>query len=167
MKYLLSIVLLALIGVTTPKKTTPAYDWGSVSAKPDLSWADQVGAQRTPKNTEWDAGKFGLRNDTSVFSTPAIQAAIDACHQQGGGTVVVAPGYYKIGALFIKSGVNLHLSKGTTLLASDNIQDYPEFPSRIAGIEMTWPSAVINIMDAEMPLLRGKALSIAAESILG
>lgn len=69
MKYLLSIVLLALIGVTTPKKTTPAYDWGSVSAKPDLSWADQVGAQRTPKNTEWDAGKFGLRNDTSVFST--------------------------------------------------------------------------------------------------
>ena len=156
MKYLLSIVLLALIGVTTPKKTTPAYDWGSVSAKPDLSWADQVGAQRTPKNTEWDAGKFGLRNDTSVFSTPAIQAAIDACHQQGGGTVVVAPGYYKIGALFIKSGVNLHLSKGTTLLASDNIQDYPEFPSRIVGIEMTWPSAVINIMDAENAALTGE-----------
>lgn len=48
----------------------PAYDWGSVSAEPDLSWADQVGAQRTPENTEWDAGKFGLRNDTSVFSTP-------------------------------------------------------------------------------------------------
>ena len=144
MKYLLSIVLLALIGFTTPKKTIPAYDWGSVSAEPDLSWADQVGAQRTPENTEWDAGKFGLRNDTSVFSTPAIQAAIDACHQQGGGTVVVAPGYYKIGALFIKSGVNLHLSKGTTLLASDNIQDYPEFPSRIAGIEMTWPSAAEN-----------------------
>ena len=103
-----------------------------------------------------DSGKFGLRNDTSVFSTPAIQAAIDACHQQGGGTVVVAPGYYKIGALFIKSGVNLHLSKGTTLLASDNIQDYPEFPSRIAGIEMTWPSAVINIMDAENAALTGE-----------
>ena len=151
MKYLLSIVLLALIGFTTPKKTIPAYDWGSVSAEPDLSWADQVGAQRTPENTEWDAGKFGLRNDTSVFSTPAIQAAID-----GGGTVVVAPGYYKIGALFIKSGVNLHLSKGTTLLASDNIQDYPEFPSRIAGIEMTWPSAVINIMDAENAALTGE-----------
>ena len=114
------------------------------------------GAQRTPENTERDAGKFGLRNDTSVFSTPAIQAAIDACHQQGGGTVVVAPGYYKIGALFIKSGVNLHLSKGTTLLASDNIQDYPEFPSRIAGIEMTWPSAVINIMDAENAALTGE-----------
>ena len=34
MKYLLSIVLLALIGFTTPKKTIPAYDWGSVSAEP-------------------------------------------------------------------------------------------------------------------------------------
>ena len=97
-----------------------------------------------------------MRYDTSGFSTPAIHAAIDACHQQGGGTVVVAPGYYKIGALFIKSGVNLHLSKGTTLLASDNIQDYPEFPSRIAGIEMTWPSAVINIMDAENAALTGE-----------
>lgn len=58
--------------------------------------------------------------------------------------------------MFIKSGVNLHLSKGTTLLASDNIQDYPEFPSRIAGIEMTWPSAVINIMDAENAALTGE-----------
>ncbi len=64
--------------------------------------------------------------------------------------------HVKIGALFIKSGVNLHLSKGTTLLASDNIQDYPEFPSRIAGIEMTWPSAVINIMDAENAALTGE-----------
>ena len=52
--------------------------------------------------------------------------------------------------------MNLHLSKGTTLLASDNIQDYPEFPSRIAGIEMTWPSAVINIMDAENAALTGE-----------
>ena len=58
--------------------------------------------------------------------------------------------------MFIKSGVNLHLSKGTTLLASDNIQDYPEFPSRIAGIEMTWPSAVINILDAENAALTGE-----------
>lgn len=156
MKYLLSIVLFALIGFAAPKKTVPAYDWGSASSKPDLSWADQVGAQRTPGNTEWDAGKFGLRNDTSTFSTRAIQAAIDACHQQGGGRVTIAPGYYKIGALFIKSGVNLHLSKGTTLLASEDIQDYPEFPSRIAGIEMTWPSAVINIMDAENAALTGE-----------
>ena len=52
--------------------------------------------------------------------------------------------------------VKQHLSKGTTLLASDNIQDYPEFPSRIAGIEMTWPSAVINIMDAENAALTGE-----------
>ena len=156
MKYLLSIVLLALIGFTAPEKAAPVYDWGSVSAKPDLSWADQVGAQTTPGNTEWDAGKFGLQNDTSVFSTRAIQAAIDACHRQGGGTVVIPSGYYKIGALFIKSGVNLHLSKGTTLLASEDIEDYPEFPSRIAGIEMTWPSAVINIMDAENAALTGE-----------
>ena len=95
MKYLLSIVLLALIGLQLRKRRFLLMIGEVYLQSRDLSWADQVGAQRTPENTEWDAGKFGLRNDTSVFSTPAIQAAIDACHQQGGGTVVVAPGYYK------------------------------------------------------------------------
>ena len=52
--------------------------------------------------------------------------------------------------------MNLHLSKGTTLIASEDIRDYPEFPSRIAGIEMTWPSAVVNIMDAENAALTGE-----------
>lgn len=46
MKYLLSIVLLALIGFTTPKKTVSVYDWGSASVEPDLSWADQVGGAK-------------------------------------------------------------------------------------------------------------------------
>lgn len=32
---------------------------------------------------------------------------------------------------------------------------------------MTWPSAVINIMDAENAALTGKALSIAAEKYSG
>ena len=138
MKYLLSIVLLALIGFTSPKRTitVSAHDWGNVPVQPDLSWAEQVGAQRVPKSDCIHATDFGLKSDTSVLSTRFIQSAIDACHEKGGGTVIIPSGVYHIGALFIKSGVNLHLSKGTTLIASEDIRDYPEFPSRIAGIEM-------------------------------
>ena len=158
MKYLLSIVLLALIGFTSPERTitVSAHDWGNVPVQPDLSWAEQVGAQRVPKSDCIHATDFGLKSDTSVLSTRFIQSAIDACHERGGGTVIIPSGVYRIGALFIKSGVNLHLSKGTTLIASEDIRDYPEFPSRIAGIEMTWPSAVVNIMDAENAALTGE-----------
>lgn len=94
---------------------------------------NQVGAQRVPKSDCIHATDFGLKSDTSVLSTRFIQSAIDACHERGGGTVIIPSGVYRIGALFIKSGVNLHLSKGTTLIASEDIRDYPEFPSRIAG----------------------------------
>ena len=158
MKYLLSIVLLALIGFTSPERTitVSAHDWGNVPVQPDLSWAEQVGAQRVPKSDCIHATDLGLKSDTSVLSTRFIQSAIDACHEKGGGTVIIPSGVYRIGALFIKSGVNLHLSKGTTLIASEDIRDYPEFPSRIAGIEMTWPSAVVNIMDAENAALTGE-----------
>ena len=158
MKYLLSIVLLALIGFTSPERTitVSAHDWGNVPVQPDLSWAEQVGAQRVPKSDCIHATDFGLKSDTSVLSTRFIQSAIDACHEKGGGTVIIPSGVYRIGALFIKSGVNLHLSKGTTLIASEDIRDYPEFPSRIADIEMTWPSAVVNIMDAENAALTGE-----------
>lgn len=158
MKYLLSIVLLALIGFTSPERTitVSAHDWGNVPVQPDLSWAEQVGAQRVPKSDCIHATDFGLKSDTSVLSTRFIQSAIDACHEKGGGTVIIPSGVYRIGALFIKSGVNLHLSKGATLIASEDIRDYPEFPSRIAGIEMTWPSAVVNIMDAENAALTGE-----------
>ena len=158
MKYLLSIVLLALIGFTSLERTitVSAHDWGNVPVQPDLSWAEQVGAQRVPKSDCIHATDFGLKSDTSVLSTRFIQSAIDACHERGGGTVIIPSGVYRIGALFIKSGVNLHLSKGTTLIASEDIRDYPEFPSRIAGIEMTWPSAVVNIMDAENAALTGE-----------
>ena len=158
MKYLLSIVLLTLIGFTSPERTitVSAHDWGNVPVQPDLSWAEQVGAQRVPKSDCIHATDFGLKSDTSFLSTRFIQSAIDACHEKGGGTVIIPSGVYRIGALFIKSGVNLHLSKGTTLIASEDIRDYPEFPSRIAGIEMTWPSAVVNIMDAENAALTGE-----------
>lgn len=69
MKYLLSIVLLALIGFTTPKKTIPAYDWGSVSAEPDLSWADQVGRRglRKTQNGMPESSGCGMTLPYSVL----------------------------------------------------------------------------------------------------
>ena len=55
-----------------------------------------------------------------------------------------------------KSNVNLPpQTKVRTLIASEDIDLYPEMRSRVAGIEMVWPSAVINILDAENAAISG------------
>lgn len=134
----------------------PDFDWGPLPVTPDLSWAEQVGSSIFPSSTVFKAEDFGLQKDTSILSTEFLQKAIDACHQAGGGTVTIQPGSYKTGALFIKSGVNLHVGKDVILIASENIDDYPESFTRVAGIEMVWPCAVINLLDVENAALSGE-----------
>ncbi len=92
-----------------------------------------------------DATRFGARGDGTTMNTAAIQAAIDAA-AKGGGTVVFPAGTYLTGSLFVKSGVTLRLDKGVTLLGSRDIAHYPVLPTRIAGIEMRWPAALVNIV---------------------
>lgn len=99
--------------------------WGT----PDLSWTAQVGAKTYPEGKIFQAADYGLKNDSTQLSTAALQKAIDECHRSGGGTVEVAPGYYRIGAIYLKSNVNLHLNQGTTLIASEDIDLYPEMRS--------------------------------------
>ncbi len=136
----------------------PTFDWGKGVIAPDLTWAQKVGARQCPEGKIFKAADYGLPTDTAVLSTQALQKAIDACNEAGGGTVVLDPGVYRTGALFVKTGVQLSIGRGVTLIASDDINDYPEFRSRIAGIEMEWPAAVINIMNAERASISGEGV---------
>lgn len=139
------------------KQTDKGFEWGQLSQQPDLSWADSVGSRQIPaKNLVLSANHFGAVADSNQISTAAIQQAIDSCAAAGGGTVTLQPGYYQTGALFVKSNVNLRLDKGVTLLACTDLQAYPEFQSRIAGIEMIWPSAVINIIGEKNASISGE-----------
>lgn len=58
------------------------------------------------------------------LSTAAIQQAVDACHDAGGGSVLVPGGTFITGTIKLKSRVNLHLEQGAELLASENREDY-------------------------------------------
>lgn len=146
-----------LIACSPAKQTGNNFEWGQLVQQPDLSWAEQVGSRQAPvSHITLSANSLGAVADSTVLSTEAIQKAIDSCAVSGGGTVTLDAGYYQTGALFVKSGVNLHLAKGVTLLASPHIHHYPEFRSRIAGIEMTWPSAVINIIDEKNASVSGE-----------
>ncbi|MCG2583931.1 glycoside hydrolase family 28 protein [Massilia sp. TS11] len=87
---------------------------------------------------------FGARADGSTLDTAAIQAAIDRAAGQGG-TVVLSKGTYLSGSVFVKSGVTLRIDKDATLRGSQRLQDYPVMPTRIAGIETSWPAALVNV----------------------
>lgn len=120
------------------------------------AWVRGVGARRLPtKKRVFPANEFGAIGDGEANSTKAIQRAIDACAKAGGGTVSFRPGQYVTGALFVKTGVNFVVGAGVTLLGSQEDSDYPSIFTRVAGIEMRWPAALINVNDQRGVRLTG------------
>jgi hypothetical protein len=67
---------------------------------------------------------FGAKGDGKTLDTTAIQAAINACTGDKGGTVLIPAGDFLSGTLEIKSNVTLHLSAGGKLLGSPRREDY-------------------------------------------
>jgi polygalacturonase len=114
-----------------------------------LAFAVSAGA------ASFDVKSFGAKGNGDTLDTTAIQKAIDAA-AKAGGTVVVPAGTYRTGAIFVKSGVELRLEKGATLLGSREIADYPEVPTRVAGIEMRWPSALVNVYEQSNVRITGQ-----------
>ena len=78
----------------------------------------------TAKGADYNIMNYGAKADTTVLSTPALQQAIDACSEAGGGRVVVPAGDYKIGTIVLKSSVHLYLEQGATLYGSTDLRDY-------------------------------------------
>lgn len=126
----------------------------SQSTPADLpSWVKDVGSHGALKSRRMvvvNASGDGVTN-----STKAIQQAIDDCAKRNGGTVSFKPGTYVTGALFLKSNVYLSIGEGVTLLGSQDDADYPSIPTRVAGIEMKWPAALINVNDAKNVKISG------------
>jgi polygalacturonase len=108
-----------------------------------------VAALLTPALTagaEVNAADYGAQGDGASVDTVAIQKAIDAA-ATARATVVFKPGIYLSGALFLKSGMELRVDRDVTILGVPDTAAYPEKPTRVAGLEMAWPSALINVYE--------------------
>ena len=73
---------------------------------------------------ELDVRRFGAVGNGIAKDTAALQSALDTCGNLGGGTVVVPPGTYLTGTLWLRSHVNLRLEHGAVLLGSPILADY-------------------------------------------
>lgn len=72
-----------------------------------------------------DPHGYGAKGDGVTKDTSAIQAAIDSCARQGGGTVVLSSGTYLSAPIVLKSNIALQLDRGAILLGSSEPADYP------------------------------------------
>jgi len=101
------------------------------------------------------ANNYGAKGDGKSLDTASIQKAIDAA-AEAKGIVTLKPGTYLTGSLFLKSGVTLDVPAGATIIGSESLKDYPVLPTRVAGIEMSWPAALINVRDQHNVTITGK-----------
>lgn len=67
---------------------------------------------------------FGAKGDGRTLDTAAVQAAIDACTKDQGGTVLVPAGTFVIGTVELKSNVTLHIAAQGKLLGSADGKQY-------------------------------------------
>lgn len=117
----------------------------AMMAAPMIARAEvQVDAPRGLSDDVIHAEAFGAKGDGVTDDTKALQAAIDATAAKGG-TLILKPGTYLTGALFLKSHMALRIDKGVTLTGAQTLAAYPRLPSCVAGIEMTWPVALLNV----------------------
>lgn len=70
--------------------------------------------------------ELGAIGDGKSLNTAVIQKAIDKCSENGGGQVLIEDGVYVTGKLIMRDNVNLHIDAAATLLASGNVEDFPE-----------------------------------------
>jgi polygalacturonase len=82
----------------------------------------------------FNARTYGAAGDGATNDTRAIQSAIDAAAQTGGGTVFVPAGKFATGSLFLRDHVTLHLDAGALLLGSESPADYPIVSMRWEGV---------------------------------
>ena len=100
---------------------------------------------------------FGAIGNNNFDCTAAINNAIKACNQAGGGQVLVTSGVYKTGAIHLLSNVNLHLEAQATLSFSTDPKHYlPEVLTRWEGLELMGYSPLIYAYQQENIAVTGK-----------
>lgn len=128
-----------------------------------------------PGPTDLDVRQFGSTGDGTTLDTPAINKAIEAAAQAGGGTVHFPAGTYLSYSIHLKSNIQLFLANGATILAADPPkegqpgydlaesnkpwEEYQDFGHNHWHNSLIWGEGLHNVSICGPGLIWGKGLS--------
>lgn len=118
----------------------------------------QVRPPEFPERT-FDVRRFGAKADGKHDNTKAFAAAIQACHDAGGGKVLIADGDYLTGPIHLLSNINLHIAEGARVLFITDPNAYlPAVFTRWEGMELMGYSPLIYAYGQTNVAITGKGV---------
>ncbi len=95
----------------------------------------------------FDVRSFGAQGDGKTHDTAAINSAVKACAEAGGGQIRFGPGRYLSGTVRLKDNVTLYFEAGANLVGTPDLNAYQSYapPSNTpeAKFGASWHSALI------------------------
>ena len=101
--------------------------------------------------------EYGVKLDSTILQTKALQAVIDIAAKKGG-VVVIPKGTFLSGSLFFTQNTHLHLQEGAILKGSDDIADFDIVKTRIEGQTLNYFAALINADNVDGFTISGKGI---------
>jgi unsaturated rhamnogalacturonyl hydrolase len=156
---LAGIEMQQLVGLAT--NSTKASSPVSRDASP-TNWVEMTNILARIKapvfpNREFLITKFGAAAGGEKDCTEAIRDAITEAHKAGGGRVIVPEGEFLTGPIHLRSNVELHLAKGSTLKFRTNTTAYlPAVLTRFEGMECWNYSPLIYAFEQENIAVTGE-----------
>jgi len=86
-----------------------------------------VAAAEVSGGNYFNVRSFGAAGDGTNLDSPAINKAIDACAEAGGGTVLVPAGTYLSGSIHLKSNIHLLIDAGAIILGAPQTMNAYDF----------------------------------------
>ena len=103
----------------------PVFVIALVSLFADFS--SPLSGQGLPGTSGLDAKTFGAVGDGKALDQGAINRAIEAAFQAGGGTVRIPAGTYRCFSIHLQSRVTIQFEPGATILAADPLVDAGQY----------------------------------------
>ena len=102
-----------------------------------------------------DIRDFGAKADGETLNTEAINNAVRAVSEKGGGKVIIPEGLWLTGPIVLQSNVNLHAERNALVLFSDDAALYPLVHTSFEGLDMLRCQSPISAMKAENIAITG------------
>jgi len=114
---------------------------------------------------------YGAAGDGKTLDSPAINRAIEACAQAGGGTVIVPPGTYLCGSIHLKSNIHFDIGAAATILGAPQEMNAYDPPEPFTGTayqdgghtwfhnSLIWGENLTNVWITGLGLINGGGLT--------